>query len=195
MLSSIHPLGERSRDNKWVVTVLAFTVGSIASGSAVGAVFGWIGYMIVGRVEETALLAATAGVALAAGTLDLAKARPPGPRRQVNETWIGAFRGWVYGGGFGLELGAGMATYVVTWSVYAMFVGEFLTSSATAGALIGAVFGLGRSLSLMTAGCVDRPSRLTSFNRKLVTVGPVVRRSGASLLVAAGVVVIATGIT
>ncbi|MFZ0015527.1 MAG: hypothetical protein WAL25_15590 [Acidimicrobiia bacterium] len=194
MLSSIHPLGERSRNNNWGITVVAFTVGSVTAGSAVGATLGWLGSTLVSRAPETALLVATAVVALLSGILDLARKRPPGPRRQVNETWIGAFRGWVYGGGFGLELGAGLATYVVTWSVYAMFVGEMLTSSVMAGAMVGAVFGFGRSLSLMTAVHVDRPSRLTAFNRKLATAGPVVRRSGATLLVAAGAVVFAVGI-
>ena len=193
MLSSIHPLGERARHNRWFITVSAFTIGAVVSGAAVGFALGGLGSAILG-VSTTTLLVATAVVALTAGLLDLVGPKAPGPARQVNETWIGSFRGWVYGGAFGLELGLGVFTYVVTWGVYATFLAALLTTSPLAGALVGATFGIGRSISVLAAGYVDRPSRLVSFNRALVEAGPVVRTGASTAFAALGLVSIAGGL-
>jgi sulfite exporter TauE/SafE len=193
MLSSIHPLGERARHNRWGLTVTAFTLGAIVSGAAVGFVLGGVGSRVL-PFDPSVLVVATATVALTAGVLDMSGMRAPGPERQVNENWIGAFRGWVYGGGFGIELGLGFVTYVVTWGVYAMFLAAAFTASPVAGALVGAVFGLGRSLSLVAAGFVDRPSRLTLFNRRVAQAGPLVRRSSEVAVALLGAVFLAGGL-
>jgi sulfite exporter TauE/SafE len=193
MLSSIHPLGERARHNRWIVTALAFTLGAVLSGAAIGLALGGIG-AVVFDVTTTTLLVATAVVALTAGILDLTGTKAPGPARQVNETWIGSFRGWVYGGAFGLELGLGVFTYVVTWGVHATFLAALLTSSPLTGALVGATFGIGRSLSVLAAGYVDRPSRLVAFNRALAKAGPIVRTGASTAFAAMGLVAVAGGL-
>ncbi len=179
MLSSIHPLGERARHNRWGLTVGSFTVAATTVGAAIGSVLGWLGSVLVGTFDPIALLLGTAVLALTAGGLDLAGVRPPGPERQVNETWIGHYRGWVYGGSFGSELGAGVLTFVVTWGVYATFAAEFLSASPWRGALVGATFGFGRSIALLLAGRIDRPSRLSDFHRRMAELGPAVRRGAA----------------
>jgi sulfite exporter TauE/SafE len=193
MLSSIHPLGERSRHNSWGLTVASFTLGSVLAGSAVGLLVGFAGSLVLTDVTPDAILMATAAVILLAGGLDLLGVTPPGPSRQVNEHWIGTFRGWVYGGSFGVELGLGVLTYIVTWGVFATFAAAFLTASPGAGALVGATFGFGRSILLLAAGYVDRPSRLISWNRGLVTAGPPVRRTAALAFTLGGVLMILIG--
>lgn len=193
MLSSIHPLGERARENRWIVTALAFTFGAVLSGTAVGMALGGIGSIVL-DMSDTALLVATATVALIAGVLDLLGPKAPGPARQVNETWIGSFRGWIYGGAFGLELGLGVFTYVVTWGVYATFVAALLTASPLAGALVGTIFGIGRSISVLAAGYVDRPSRLVSFNRMLAKAGPKVRTASSTAFATLGLLALAGGL-
>ena len=99
--------------------------------------------------------------------------RLPGPS-------VGHYRGWVYGGAFGAQLGAGLATYVVTWLVYATFLSEALTASPLAGALVGATFGFGRSIALLLAVVIDRPSRLGAFHRRMADLGVVVHRIAAA---------------
>src|SRR5204863_3591983 len=84
-------------------------------------------------------LAAIAGVVLDAG---VAGSRLPSPTRQVDETWLGRYRGWVYGAGFGLQLGAAFTTIVAGSITYVAFAGALLAGSAAGGALIGGVFGL-----------------------------------------------------
>ena len=191
MLSSIHPLGERGRNSRWGVTVTAFTIASTATGATIGAILGTAGSTMIQSASADVLLAATAIAALTAGVLDLTRVSPPGPQRQVNETWIGHYRGWIYGGAFGAELGTGVVTFVVTWGVYAVLVAEFLSTSPIGGAVIGATFGLGRSLALILAGRIDRPSRLSSFHERMASLGPMLHRTtaaGAALLGSAGLV-------
>lgn len=193
MLSSIHPLGERSRHNRWWLTVTFFTFASVLAGSVVGAGLGYAGSLALDWMSTGAAFTTTAVVAMAAGLLDVAGVSPPGPSRQVNEHWIGTFRGWVYGGAFGLELGLGFLTYIVTWGVYATYAAAFLTASPVSGAAVGVVFGVGRSLLLLAAGYVDRPSRLTSFNRGLASAGPLVRRSASAVMTLGGVAMLTLG--
>ena len=141
MLSSIHPLGERGRQNNWMVTVGSFTIASTIVGAISGGLLGQVGSAVGSGIDHRILLAGTAVMAVAAGTLDLVRTRPLGTQRQVNESWIGHYRGWVYGGAFGAQLGTGVMTYVVTWGVYATFAAELLTTSPIGGALVGATFG------------------------------------------------------
>jgi sulfite exporter TauE/SafE len=179
MLSSIHPLGERARHNHWLLTVSAFTVGSVVIGALIGWGLGLIGVLALGSVGANGLLELTAVAVLVAAVLDVARITPIGPQRQVNESWIGHYRGWVYGIAFGAELGAGVATFVVTWLVFAVFMAELLTANPWQGALIGGVFGLGRSLALWAAGWIDRPSRLTRFHEAMAGLGLPLHRVAA----------------
>ena len=191
MLSSIHPLGERARHNRWGLTVTAFTTGAVVSGAAVGAVLGYSGSLLAGTVDSSISLVVIGAAAIAAGALDLSGTSPPSPERQVNEHWIGHYRGWVYGGAFGAQLGLGFVTFVVTWTVYATLIAELMVGSATGGALVGAIFGLGRSIALLAAGAVRRPSDLTSFHRLMARLGPPVRRIASYVAGAAGLVTVA----
>lgn len=194
MLSSIHPLGERARNNRWLVTVAAFTIGAAVAGALVGSALGWLGGLLLPGLDETMGFAIIGVTALLAGLLDVFGVPVPGPKRQVNEHWIGTYRGWVYGGAFGFELGAGLMTYVVTWSVYALLAAEFVLGSPLTGALVGAVFGLGRSLALFMAGSIDRASRLTAFHARMARLGPPVRNFAGYTVVALGALSIAGGL-
>lgn len=191
MLSSIHPLGERTRNNTWWVTVTAFALGAMATAGVIGAGLGWLGGRALGGMPASAVLALSGGVVLAAGILDSSGVKVPGPTRQVNEHWIGGYRGWVYGGAFGIQLGAGVATYVVTWAVYATMALQFISASAVTGALIGVVFGAGRSVALLLAGRIDRSSRLTSFHSRMAAWGPPVRHAAGYGAMVIGVVSVA----
>lgn len=187
MLSSIHPLGERSRNNRWGVTVAAFTIAATAVGAAAGALLAGLGSLL-GISGETALLV-TAGAALGAGILDLTRVTPPGSTRQVNEHWIGYYRGVVYGAAFGAQLGLGIATFVVTWGVYATFVAELVSGSWLSGAAVGLVFGLGRSVTPLLAGQIKNQSTLTSFHQRMDRLGRPTRIASAAGTTVFGMIV------
>jgi len=188
MLSSIHPLGERGRGNRWALTAAAFVVGSVVAGSGAGAVLGVAGgYLRLGLRTSLWIVGIVAALAV---TLDSVRVTPPGPKRQVNERWIGAYRGWVYGASFGVQLGCGVATYIVTWLVYAAAVAALASGNPTAGALIGVTFGVVRAAPLVAARWIDRPSRLGAFHRKMATLGPQVRMLSIVIGAAASVAAI-----
>jgi hypothetical protein len=163
--AQIHPLGERRRGNTWGVTVGAFTVGSVLAGGTLAAMTAALGSFAT--IAPAIGLTITAVLVLLAGLLDLVGVRPWGPRRQVNENWIGRYRGWVYGIGFGLQLGLGFSVFVMSWGYYAMLAGAFISGSPMAGFLAGAIFGVARGVMLFLAVWIDSPERLNTFHRRM----------------------------
>jgi hypothetical protein len=169
MLTSITPLGERGRGSKWGVTVFALALGSAVAGAGAGAVAGAAGSLALGGLSPSARLALLAA-GLAAGLaldLGLAGLHLPGPHRQVNELWLGAYRGWVYGLGFGLQLGLGVATIVSASAVYVTFIAAAATASPIAGAALGATFGALRAATMLAARRVRSPATLHALGRRL----------------------------
>jgi hypothetical protein len=127
-----------------------------------------------------------AAVMALAGVADLLRIAVPGPHRQVNEHWIGAYRGWVYGGAFGFQLGLGFSTYVVTWGTPGLVLASALLADPVAGVSLGLGFGLGRTLPLLAAAWIDRPSRLAGFHRAMARIGAPAHVAVAVAMLAAG---------
>ena len=156
MLASIHPLGERGRGNRFWVTATAYLGGSLVGGAIAGALLGAVGSLFVDFPvgARSVLFAAAAALAL---LLDARGVRPRSWHRQVNEDWLAEYRGWVYGFGFGLQLGTGFVTIVTTASIYLAWLGAFVLGSAELGALVGLGFGLARALPLIAGSRVHTP--------------------------------------
>ena len=175
MLSSIHPLGERVRGNRWGSTIALFTLAATAGGAATGAVAGTIGWM-AGAEGQRASLVAAAAVAAVALAVDASGAsrRLARPRRQVDERWLARYRRWVYACGWGVQLGAAVVTVMPAATVALVFVLAALTGSPPWGAGIGAVFGAVRGASLLSAAGVVDPATLRSFHLRMA------RRSAAA---------------
>src|SRR5437763_10921782 len=113
MVGSITPRGERSRGRRWGITVTAFGLAATAAGGAAGTLLGAVGG--AAGLDGTTRLGLLCAAIAAALAIDVAPGlHPPGPRRQVNEGWLQVYRGWVYGAGFGAQLGVGAATIVST---------------------------------------------------------------------------------
>lgn len=177
MLSSIHPLGERSRHNRWGLTVAAHVLGSWVGGVTVFSGAAALGLLL----PDVAALAVV--VTVAAAALEL-RGRIPGPRRQVNEDWLQMYRGWVYGFGFGFQLGAGLLTIVTTAATYLALALTALAGSLWAGVVVGSVFGWARALPLLLARRVDRPERLRALHARVAASSGPVRRATTAALVA-----------
>ncbi len=184
--AQIHPLGEHSRGNVWGITVGAFTFGSIIAGATLTGAMGALGGAIASGLDTSAVVLAAGVLALAAGVLDLSPLTPWTPRRQVNENWIGRYRGWVYGTGFGIQLGLGFAVFVMSWGYYAMLGIALLTASPLAGASLGAAFGLGRGILLYLSRWITSPERLAVFHQRMAALKAPVFRATALVTVAAG---------
>jgi hypothetical protein len=123
MLSSITPLGEAGRGHGFRSTAGAFVAGSVAGGATLGAVAAALAAAVGALHPPPRLvdgLAAAVCFLAAATDLGLFGPRIPMMRRQVNELWLDRYRGWVYGAGFGWQIGVGLATYIMTAAVLAL---------------------------------------------------------------------------
>src|SRR5436309_13798300 len=112
MLASINPLGERSRNQRYWMTVVVYIIGSTVAGAFLGGTLGLVGAPVALPIIALAVVAVLAIVGImfdarAFGT------RVPGPRRQVAEDWLVTYRGLVYGGGFGAEVGYGRVSMLL----------------------------------------------------------------------------------
>lgn len=190
MLTSIHPLGERARGQRFGLTLSAYLVGSAGGGLALGVLAGAAGLLVIGSSGPAApALGAAAGATGAVALLEFRRHSPlPGPRRQVDEDWLARYRGWVYGLGFGVQLGAGLTTIVTTATVYLMVGLAVLTGSMLHAATIGAAFGLLRALPVLAVAGVETPDQLRAVQRRIVEAAPWVRGVSAMTLVVLAVV-------
>src|SRR6266511_726465 len=167
MLGSITALGERGRGSRWTSTLVVYVIGSAIGGLAVGATLGLVGAALappptVGLLLMAALIGA--GVVLDLGPRGLTL---PTIRRQVDEAWLHRYRPWVYGTGFGFQLGAGVVTVVAGSAVYAAFAASFLAGSLVRGAVIGVAFGVVRATTIVPAGRIRRPAQLGLVDARL----------------------------
>jgi len=132
-----------------------------------GALIGGAGGLILGGSRDGhGRLAGLAAALLLAVVLDVTRG-VPGPRRQVNERWLDEFRGWVYGFGFGVQLGLGITTIVSSAATYVALVAAFLTGSAEGGALVLGCFGSIRGLTPLAAARVRAPDQLIAMHGRL----------------------------
>jgi len=191
MLASITPLGERGRARRWRVSAPSLVAGSLLGGLGIGALAGAIGVVALSGLgvlgaplDATARLVLLAAAALLALGLDLrpGRTRAPGPRRQVNEQWLDVYREWVYGTGFGLQLGAAVLTQVATVAVYVMLLAAALTGSVLAGALVGGVFGVVRALPVLATWRVHDAGALAALHRRTAVLATPARRLTAAAL-------------
>jgi hypothetical protein len=184
MLASITPLGERGRQSCWGVTATTYVLGSLAGGAAIGALAGLLGWLALGGIGSLGAIGLHARVAALAATFaaglawELARGRLPGPRRQVDERWLDRYRGWVYGLGYGAQLGAGLTTVVVSSAVYVVPFAAALSARPRTGALIGALAGGLRGVSVLLAGRVATPQRLMAFHARMRLIERPVRTAG-----------------
>jgi hypothetical protein len=185
MLTSITPLGERGRGNRYALTMTAYLVGSVLGGLATGALLGALGSLL--PLSTTAALVALAVVCLVAAVAD-ATGRVPSYRRQVDEDWLQRYRGWVYGGGFGFQLGAGVFTIVTSALTYAAMCAALLTGSVAGGAAVMTAFAVTRAVPAVLARGVDTPDALRDLAAWLERRLPLARRASVGVLVVSGAV-------
>ncbi len=140
-------------------------------------------------------LAAIAGAIAGAALLD--RRGTPTVRRQVDERWLGVYRGWVYGFGFGVQLGMAVVTIVPSALVYAAIAGAASTGSPAAGAVVGAAFGTARGLGILLGARVRTPQDLAGVHRRVVAAGPRAARLATNAAASLGAfsVIVALGST
>ena len=190
MLSTITPLTERGRGHRYPATAAWFVVGGIAGGMTVGAA--GAGLAAVARAVHLGGRSGLAAATVLAGLAALCdagvfRARPPFLRRQVNEDWLTRYRPWVYGTGFGWQIGTGLTTYIMTTGVILTLALAVLTASPLAAFAVGTLFGLVRGAAVLLSSNLTGPSALLAFHRRLDALASLSRT--ATVLLLAGLAV------
>ena len=166
MLASITPLGERGRRSRWGITVSAFLLGATLAGAAEGAVLGLLGLAVLGDGigAHARLLVLTGRAGDSRRCSSWRCRRSPAPTvRSTSAGWTSS-AGWVYGFGFGAQLGLGITTVVTSAATYVAMLVAFLAADPGWGALVLGVFGAIRGVTPLLAARVQGPEQLRAFH-------------------------------
>lgn len=195
MLSTITPMAERSRGHRYGVTAAWFVVGATLGGATLG-----IGAAALAAVaaaldlSDTTLFGAAAVLAAVAALVDAGTfgRRPPFFKRQVDDAWLSTYRAWVYGTGFGWQIGVGLATYIMTAGVVLTAALAALTASPLAAFAIAVAFGASRGLVVLLGARLRSPAALGALHARLDALEAPVR--WAVVVVQAAVATLAAGL-
>ncbi len=170
MLTSISPFGGRARATRWWTIAVPYTLASTAGGVVMGGLAALLGGLVPQAVRWSPWSVGVVAALLAVGVvLDGGEGgrRIPSWRRQVDEGWIGSYRGWVVGVGFGSQLGFGVVTIVTSTTTYAVVLLAALAGDVRVGVLLGGVFGLVRALPLVATARVRSRTQLWDVMRRV----------------------------
>jgi hypothetical protein len=194
MLSTITPVTEQARGRRYWATVPWYVLGAVAGGATLGLLAAVLALPV--RALDLSTSASLAIVAVLAIVSILSDLRVGGfqlPRhgRQVDRLWLDHYRSWVYGTGFGWQIGVGLATYIVTSAVYLAVAIAALTGSPVEGFAVGVIFGTVRGFAIFLGVGASTLEALRSLHRRIHTLEPASRV--AMFTVQAVVAVIAIG--
>lgn len=191
MLSTVTPLAEAGRGRRWSTTALWFVAGAVVGGLTLGALMAGLAAVVgaLGLATPVVLgIATVAALVCAASDLDPFGLHLPFHGRQVNERWLDQYRAWVYGGGFGWQIGCGLATYITTAGVYLTILLAALTGSPAFAVALGAGFGLVRGLAIYAGRNITTTEQLLAVHRRFSGLRRPVRLTTIGVLLAVGVV-------
>jgi hypothetical protein len=172
MVETLAPRGYAGRMRVTVAACATFAVGSLAGGAIT---FG--GLALLGEAlgaGGTAALAVAAVVAVAAAVGEARGARiVPQVRRQVPESWRRRMPVPLAAGLYGVLLGLGFTTFILTFAVWALAGVSVALGDPALGLAIGLAFGAGRLLPVVVlapagggalhAAMTERPQILRSL--------------------------------
>jgi hypothetical protein len=191
MLSVITPLQEQGRGNRFRATALWFLLGATVGGAMLGGLMAVLaaGWESLGANVEVALVVTTFA-ALVAVVSDgkLFGFQLPGHDRQVNERWLDQYRSWVYGGGFGWQIGVGFATYIMTSGLYLLVLVAAVGASTSGALILGTVFGLVRGLAVFAAREVTSLAALHDLHRRFEQWRQPVRKMTIAVIALVGLI-------
>jgi hypothetical protein len=172
----------------------AFALGALLGGAATFGLIATVGQAVHGSAGRLLVLAAPL-VALAAAIGEArGSAIAPQVRRQVPEHWRRTLPLPLAAGLYGVLLGLGFTTFVLTFAVWALAAVTFAIGRPELGLVVGLAFGAGRALPIVALAPVfHRPIgvRLCVAMAERPTIFRAIRLADAAALLLAGVVIVA----
>jgi hypothetical protein len=195
MLTQLNPVAERGRGNRFAITACWYVAGAALGGALLGAVLAaGAGLVSLATGSVTALCAIGVTAAVVALYSDLPRVpwQLPLHPRQVNDRWLTSYRRWIYAGGFGVQIGTGFATYVMSATVYLVAALAVLTGDPQAAWSVGLVFGVVRGTTVLLAARCRTPEVLRDTVRRVEQFEPASRIACLAVDVVAATLLAAT---
>lgn len=180
MLSQLNPIAEAGRGQPYRRTAAWFIAGATLGGVCLGTVCAAMAAAVDrAGIATRSTLTVGAAAALVAAIVDsrFFGFGPPFIRRQVNEDWLTRYRSWVYGGGFGWQIGIGFTTYVMTAAVPLTVAFTALNADPVLALAVGTMFGLARGSTVLLSAPLRTQEALFAFHRRFAASGEALRRS------------------
>jgi hypothetical protein len=191
MLSTLNPVSERARGHRFWVTACWYVAGALVGGAALGvgcaAVAAGFGAVDAAASVGWSLALVGAAIAVASDARVGGWSVPLHPR-QVDERWVDRYRRWLYASGYGMQIGTGFATYIMTAGVYLVALLAVLTGSPTEAFAGGIAFGLARGLCVVVAAGAHSPDALRLIIRRVDSWAGASALAAAAACAAVGVV-------
>ncbi len=157
MIETIGPVGHTGGRATTIAACVTFTIGALAGGIATFVVLSALGGLLQGTDFGAAYFAAAA-IAVAAAIAEL-RGVPilPQLRRQLPEHWRRVMPMPLAAGLYGILLGLGFTTFVLSFGVFALAGISFALGDPALGLKVGLAFGIGRALPIaLVAPIADR---------------------------------------
>ena len=195
MIETIGPTGHTGGRRTAIAASATFLPGAVAGGMVTFGALGALGGLVHGAGRVAYLLAAAIAVVAA-----IAEARGtpivPQIRRQLPEHWRRVLPMPVAAAMYGVLLGLGFTTFVLSFGVWALAGISFAVGDLDAGLAIGAAFGIGRAIPIaVLAPISDRPAgiRATEMMAERPGIYRGIRAGDALALLVAATVLTTTG--
>jgi hypothetical protein len=195
MIETIGPIGHTGGRSTTVAACLTFVVGALVGGAMTFGALAGLGALVHGADDRAAYAVAAAIAAIAAIAEIRGTAIIPQVRRQLPEHWRRVMPMPIAAGLYGVLLGLGFTTFVLTFGVFALAGIVLAVGEPAIGIAVGLAFGAGRALPIaLLAPIADRPAgiRVTELMAERPGIYRGVRLGdGAALLAAAAALVVA----
>ncbi len=159
MIETLGPTGHAGGRRTTLAACVTFSVGALAGGVVTFGLLSLAGSLVHGADDRVAYIVAAA-IAVGAAVAEARGARiAPQVRRQLPEHWRRVLPMPLAGGLYGILLGLGFTTFVLTFGVFALAGIAFAVGDAPTGTAVGLAFGLGRAVPIaLAAPIADRPA-------------------------------------
>ncbi len=148
MVETLAPAGYAGRLRTTLVACLTFTLGALAGGVLTFGGLAKLGEALGSGGTAAAVVAAVIAVAAAVGEARGARIVPQ-VRRQVPESWRRVLPVPLAAGLYGVLLGLGFTTFILTFAVWALAAVSVALGDPALGAVLGLAFGAGRALPVI----------------------------------------------
>ena len=148
MIETIGPAGHDGGRPTTIAACITFTLGALVGGVLTFGLLAALGAIVQGADQRIAYIAAAA-LALLAAVAEL-RGVPilPQLRRQLPEHWRRVMPMPVAAGLYGVLLGLGFTTFVLTFGVFALAGIVFAVGEPAVGVAVGLAFGIGRAVPI-----------------------------------------------